>query len=168
MLTCFTVFHKHLYFNKQLNPSTTGIQNICLLLTYCFSVAQHKYKNKKSGAHFMKNFPNSMEIWFSCNSIIGSIVGYYIATTFCTCNDGTAVMACAKFYSDHLTTTLIRAEWNFRQIWITMIKVFVKRVPGLVGCLLFLSTQMVQSIGQANGGCLLPWRMWVESHVRHS
>ena len=41
-------------------------------------------------------------------------------------HDSTAVVPCAKFYSNHLTTTWTRAEWNFCKIWITKEKLFMK------------------------------------------
>ena len=68
---------------------------------------------------------NSMKNFFQCNSI----AGYHIATKFCTCCDSTAVMACAKFHNDHLTTIWMRAEWNFHQIWIPMENLFLKWAP---------------------------------------
>ena len=35
-------------------------------------------------------------------------------------------LPCAKFHSNHFTTTWMRAEWNFLRIWIMMEKSFMK------------------------------------------
>ena len=47
---------------------------------------------------------------------------HHISTKLCTCQDSTAVMPCAKFHSDHFTTTWMGAEWNFHRIWILRCK----------------------------------------------
>ena len=54
----------------------------------------------------------------ACNSI----VGYHIATNFCTRHDNTAVVLFAKCNSNHFTTTWTKAKWNFHRIRITKTK----------------------------------------------
>ena len=75
---------------------------------------------------FHERFPhrnsNSMGNWFQCNCI----VGYHIATKFCTCHDSTTVVPYAKFDSDHFSTSWTSAERIFHRIWISMEKSFVK------------------------------------------
>ena len=51
-----------------------------------------------------------------------------IATKFCTCHDSTAVVACAKVYSNMMAQSGITRKWNSLQIWIAMEKLFAKRV----------------------------------------
>ena len=63
-----------------------------------------------------------MKNWFLCNFI----AGYHIATKFCTRHDNTAVKSCAKFHSNHFTTTWMTAAWNFHQTLIEMEKLFMK------------------------------------------
>ena len=46
-------------------------------------------------------------------------------------------MTCAKFHSDHFTTTWMRIEWNFHPVWIKMEKLLMKWAPGLVWCLVW-------------------------------
>ena len=53
-----------------------------------------------------------------------------IATKFGTWHDSWAVVACAKFCCDMITSYWIRAKWNFHQIWIVMEKLLAKWVPG--------------------------------------
>ena len=72
---------------------------------------------------------NSMENWFSCNSISG----YNITTKFYTCHNSIAVMPCAEFHNDHLTTTWISVECNLHGIWIMMKKLFMKWAAGRRG-----------------------------------
>ena len=70
---------------------------------------------------------NSTENMFSCNSILG----YHIATKFCTCHDDITVVPCAKLHSDYFTSTWMRAKLNLHRIWITMEKSLVKYAPEL-------------------------------------
>ena len=67
-----------------------------------------------------------MEISF-CSHPNNDIV---IATIFGTWHDSWAVMACAKFCRDMITSNWIKAKWNFHRIWIVMEKSLVKWVPG--------------------------------------
>ena len=53
---------------------------------------------------FFHHNSNSMENWFQYNSI----VGYHIATEF---------LHMAWQHSCHFTTTWMREEWNFHEIW---------------------------------------------------
>ena len=62
-------------------------------------------------------------------SFVIQILWYHITTKFCTWHDSPAVMPCAKFHSDHLTITGMRAEWNFHWIWIRMENLFMKWAP---------------------------------------
>ena len=71
-------------------------------------------------------YSNSIEIRFYGNCI----VGFHISPNFCTCHDSIAVVPCAQFRSDHLTTTQMGSEWNFHRIWITMENSFMKWAPG--------------------------------------
>ena len=71
---------------------------------------------------------NLMEISPYCNSI----VGHQIATTFCTYHDGTYVVPCTNFCSDHCFKIEVRVKRNFHRIWIAMEKPLVKRGPQLV------------------------------------
>ena len=68
-----------------------------------------------------------MEFTFCCNSIHDTGM---IATKFCTCHDSTAVVACAKFCSNHFIKVLVIVKGNFHQIWITSKKSLVKYAPG--------------------------------------
>ena len=67
-----------------------------------------------------------MEISF-CSHPNNNIV---IATIFGTWHDSWAVVACAKFCRDMITSNWIKAKWNFHRIWIVMEKSLVKWVPG--------------------------------------
>ena len=67
-----------------------------------------------------------MEISF-CSHPNNDIV---IATIFGTWHDSWAVVACAKFCRDMITSNWIKAKWNFHRIWIVMEKSLVKWVPG--------------------------------------
>ena len=60
---------------------------------------------------FMHN-PNLMQDWFCVNSLLGN----QITTEFCTCHDSKAVMACAKFCSDHCIRIWMISKWNFYTI----------------------------------------------------
>ena len=64
------------------------------------TLRDHKFdlQGPISGTIFRRN-SNSTENCFQCNSI----VGYHIATTFCTCHDSKAVPC--TFHNDHITTT---------------------------------------------------------------
>ena len=66
-----------------------------------------------------------MEISF-CSHPNNNIV---IATIFGTWHDSWAVVACAKFCRDMITSNWIKAKWNFHRIWIVMEKSLVKWVP---------------------------------------
>ena len=66
-----------------------------------------------------------MEISF-CSHPNNDIV---IATIFGTWHDSWAVVACAKFCRDMITSNWITAKWNFHRIWIVMEKSLVKWVP---------------------------------------
>ena len=70
-------------------------------------------------------YSNSIENRFYGNCI----VGFHISPNFCTCHDSIAVVPCAQFRSDHLTTTRMGSEWNFHRIWITMENSFMKWAP---------------------------------------
>ena len=70
----------------------------------------------------LKDFSNSTENFFCCNSIPGN----HITTKFCTYHDSTAVVACAKFCRDHLIRIWMRAKQNCYQIQITKAKMLVK------------------------------------------
>ena len=52
-----------------------------------------------------------------------------IATIFGTWHDSWAVVACAKFCCDMITTNWKRAKWNIHRIWIVMEKLLVKWAP---------------------------------------
>ena len=59
------------------------------------------------GPHFTNNFAIIIQIqiqWKIGFSVI-PIVGYRIFTKFFICHDSTAVTPCAKFHSNHFTTT---------------------------------------------------------------
>ena len=66
-----------------------------------------------------------MEISF-CSHPNNNIV---IATIFGTWHDSWAVVVCAKFCRDMITSNWIKAKWNFHRIWIVMEKSLVKWVP---------------------------------------
>ena len=53
---------------------------------------------------------------FCCNSAPDD----QIASNFCTCHNSTAVVACAKFCSNHFIKNWMRAKQNFHRIWIMM------------------------------------------------
>ena len=80
------------------------------------------------GAHFTNDFCIVMQIRRKIG-FVNSVVGHNIATKFCTCHDSTAVVPCAKYHSDHFTTTWMRADWNFNRIWITMEKIVHEMSP---------------------------------------
>ena len=77
---------------------------------------------------------NVMEISFCSYPTTNKV----IATKFGTWHDGWAVMACAKFCCDMITSNWIRAKWNFHRIWIVMEKSLVKWVPGGCSCKWFV------------------------------
>ena len=52
-----------------------------------------------------------------------------IATKFCTWHDSCAVVACAKFCCDMITSNWITAKGNFHKIWNVTEMSLVKRVP---------------------------------------
>ena len=83
-----------------------------------------------AGAHFTNNFfhhnSNVMEISFCSHPNTNKV----IATIFGTWHDSWAVVACAKFCCDMVTSNWIRAKWNFHRIWIVMDKSLVKWAPG--------------------------------------
>ena len=63
---------------------------------------------------FFHHNSNVMEISF-CSHPNNNIV---IATIFGTWHDSWAVVACAKFCRDMITSNWIKAKWNFHRIWI--------------------------------------------------
>ena len=108
-------------------------------------VAKGHQKSQGISRHDIPKFWGPFHQWyFHGNSNLmetftfNSIVGYHTATKFCSCHDSTAVMQCAKFHSNFFTTTWMGAEWNFRQIWITIDNLFVKWAPErcklMIGC----------------------------------
>ena len=74
------------------------------------------------------------QCWFSTYWITGSniIVVLDIATKMLHMRQSTAVVSCAKFHSDHFTTTWIREEWSCLWNWITMGKSVREMDPSLV------------------------------------
>ena len=74
--------------------------------------------------HFSRN-SNSTEISSCCNLS----TDHQMMTNFCTCNESTAVMPCATFF----TITSLESRWEqtkeFHQIWIVIEKTSVKWVP---------------------------------------
>ena len=82
------------------------------------------------GAHFTIYFSIVIQIR---RKIGFSVSPLYGITSQLTVPHSTTVQVscqCAKFHSDHLTSILMRVEWNCGRIWITMEKSFVKRAPG--------------------------------------
>ena len=75
---------------------------------------------------FFHHNSNVMEISFCSHPNTNEV----IATIFGTWHDSWAVMACAKFCCDMITSNWIRAKCNFHRIWIVMEKSLVKWVPG--------------------------------------
>ena len=71
---------------------------------------------------------NLMHISFCCNSLPGQ----QIATNFSTCHDSSAVVACAKFCSNHFTSICMRANCDFLLIWIVMENSLVNLQRGIV------------------------------------
>ena len=112
-------FHWNLKFRKLLWKKITVESGIWKMKALSFRDLFHKW--------FFHQNSNSMENLFECNSI----VGYHIASKFCTCHDSIAVMPCATFHSDHFITTWMRAKWNFHRIWIMMAKSFAKWILDL-------------------------------------
>ena len=74
--------------------------------------------------------PNVMEISFCSHPNTNKV----IATIFGTWHDSWAVVACAKFCCDMITSNWIRAKWNFHRIWIVMEKSLVKWVLVVLCC----------------------------------
>ena len=67
-----------------------------------------------SGAHFTNNFSITIQMWWKFHFALIQIW---------------AVVACAKFCRDMITSNWIKAKWNFHRIWIVMEKPLVKWVP---------------------------------------
>ena len=66
-----------------------------------------------------------MDNWFWVNSI----VSHHITTKYLAYSNSTTVVPYAKFHSDHIIITLMRAEWNILLIWITMEKIVHEMGP---------------------------------------
>ena len=103
-----------LYWNRPVEP-TNFSSNIRLILSswddsVCFHIRGPLHE---PFFHFNSIL---MENWFQCNSVVGHVN----AIKFCTCHDSTAVMACAKFDSDHFNTSGMSTVLNFYWIWIVM------------------------------------------------
>ena len=80
-----------------------------------------KQKNILSNTWIINTLGNGLTLLeisktISCNST----PLYHIATKFCTCHDSTAVVACAKFCSDHNIIHWMRFKHNFHWLWITI------------------------------------------------
>ena len=88
-----------------------------------------------------------------------------IATIFGTWHDSWAVVACAKFCCDMITSNWITAKWNFHRIWIVMEKSLVKWVPNphvshfVVFCcvLLWFGTHILQDYFISTEEILTHW-----------
>ena len=65
--------------------------------------------------HFTNNFHPQFAFWLKAFPLhdCNSICGHQITTKFCTCNYSCAVVACAKFCSDHIITISITAKLIF-------------------------------------------------------
>ena len=103
-----------------------------------------------------------MEISFYCNSVAGD----RIATKFCTCQDSTAVVPCAKFCSDHFIRIWMTVKWNLHRIWIVMKKLLMKWAPGshsTDNCSLSFSCN---SMSDHQGPLLLTW-YYFSVHENH-
>ena len=59
--------------------------------------------------------------------LYNSVAGHQIEINFCTCHDSTAVVSCAKFYSDHCIRIEVKVKRNFHRIWIALEKSLVRR-----------------------------------------
>ena len=59
--------------------------------------------------------------------LYNSVAGHQIEIHFCTCHDSTAVVSCAKFYSDHCIRIEVKVKRNFHRIWIALEKSLVRR-----------------------------------------
>ena len=94
---------------------TSFSSNIRLILSSCDDSICFHIRGPLHEPFFFCN-SNLIENWFQCNSV----VGYVNAIKFSTWHDSTAVMACAKFDSDHFNTSGMSTEWNFYWIWIAM------------------------------------------------
>ena len=87
-----------------------------------------------------------MEISF-CSHPNNNIV---IATIFGTWHDSWAVVACAKFCRDMITSNWIKAKWNFHRIWIVMEKSLVKWVPGPQRISTLINNYYKKAVGPAD------------------
>ena len=107
------------YVQKHITPCTVVITSLLVcdkLLGAPGSVKQFLHHNS-----------NVMEISFCSHPNTNKV----IATIFGTWHDSWAVVACAKFCRDMISSNWIKAKWNFHRIWIVMEKSLVKWVPGL-------------------------------------
>ena len=100
----------------------------CVIISYNINDYIELVYVVKQGAISRTIYPSYLK--FDGKSVYcNSVVGYHNATKRCTCHNSTAIVPCARFHSDHLSKNLMRVEWNFHRIWITMEKSFVKWTP---------------------------------------
>ena len=67
--------------------------------------------------------------WKLCFVVI-TIYDHQITTKFCICHCSTAVLACAKFCTDHVLRTWVSSNCNFYWIWIKREDWWVNWIPG--------------------------------------
>ena len=90
------------------------------------------YLSMSSWVHFMEQLFHQNSSLMGNMLCCNSIVSHLIATNFCTCHNSTAVVACAKFCSDHILRIGMRAKQNLHRTWIAIKMSLVKYTPGLL------------------------------------
>ena len=80
--------------------------------------------------HFTNDFFIVIQIRWKIGFSITQLYGFISLQNYA---HATTVVPCATFHGDHITTTWMRAGWNFHRIWISMGTSFVKWAPSGVG-----------------------------------
>ena len=126
---------------RESRNSSSSIDNSSLPLSLCHLLTTHVY----TWARFTKGFSIAIQIrWkFLFHSHLD--FNTVIATNFCTWQDSSAVVACAKFCCDLMANNRITARRSFHQIWNADIKPLLKRIPVLIFVGLIVSVNIRMS-----------------------